>query len=126
MRLEFHPEHAGGPYEVQLGQFGRRIFRERLGHDADPRAAPIAGQAYFSETGHNVDPRFFDYWQRNGGVDQFGYPLSEEFAEQLEDGRTYRVQYFERARFEHHPENSAPYDIQLGQFGRQILAEAGR
>jgi hypothetical protein len=31
------------------------------------------------------------------------------------------VQYFERARFEYHPENPAPYDILLGQFGRQIL-----
>jgi len=32
------------------------------------------------------------------------------------------VQYFERARFEYHPENAAPYDILLGQFGRQIYA----
>jgi hypothetical protein len=34
------------------------------------------------------------------------------------------VQYFERARFEHHPENAPPYDVLLGQFGRSILAEA--
>jgi len=34
------------------------------------------------------------------------------------------VQYFERARFEYHPEHVAPYDILLGQFGRQILASA--
>jgi hypothetical protein len=54
---------------------------------------------------------------------QFGYPMTEEFEEQLEDGRTYTVQYFERARFERHPENPAPYTILLGQFGRRILAE---
>jgi hypothetical protein len=36
------------------------------------------------------------------------------------------VQYFERARFEHHPENSAPNDVLLGQFGRRILAEPRR
>ncbi len=44
------------------------------------------------------------------------------FAETLEDGKVYRVQYFERARFEHHPENPAPYDVLLGQFGRRLLA----
>ena len=33
------------------------------------------------------------------------------------------MQYFERARFEHHPENQPPYDILLGQFGRRILGE---
>jgi len=32
------------------------------------------------------------------------------------------VQYFERARFEYHPENPNPYMILLGQFGRRILA----
>jgi polysaccharide biosynthesis protein PslG len=52
---------------------------------------------------------------------QFGYPISEEIAETLEDGKSYTVQYFERARFEWHPENRPPYDILLGQFGRRIL-----
>jgi hypothetical protein len=33
------------------------------------------------------------------------------------------VQYFERARFEYHPENAAPYDVLLGQFGRQFAGE---
>jgi hypothetical protein len=44
----------------------------------------------------------------------------------LEDGNVYTVQYFERARFEYHPENAPPYDVLLGQFGRQILAAGGR
>ncbi|MDQ3929973.1 MAG: CAP domain-containing protein, partial [Chloroflexota bacterium] len=42
---------------------------------------------------------FYTYWQQNGGVGLFGYPLSEEFNE---NGLT--VQWFERARFEYHPE----------------------
>jgi hypothetical protein len=42
----------------------------------------------------------------------------------LEDGRPYEVQYFERARFERHPEVADPqYRVLLGQFGRRILAE---
>ncbi len=39
----------------------------------------------------------------------------------LENGREYTVPYFERARFELRPENQAPYDVLLGQFGRRIL-----
>jgi len=54
-------------------------------------------------------------------VAQFGLPLSEEFTERLADGQEYRVQYFERARFEYHPENPQPYDVLLGQFGRRML-----
>ena len=119
VRLEHHPENAY-PDDVLLGQFGRRI------HPADPPAAPRADAIYLEETGHNIGGRFRDYWVANGSLRQFGYPLTEEFEERLEDGRVYTVQYFERARFEWHPENVPPYDILLGQFGRHILAETAR
>ncbi len=126
-RLEYHPENRL-PYDVLLGHFGRRIFRARAGREVDPPAAPLPGQAYFAETGHNLGAGFLAYWQAHGGLAQFGYPLSEVVEERLEDGRLYRVQYFERARFEYHPEHAPPHDILLGQFGRRILAEvdAGR
>jgi hypothetical protein len=127
-RLEYHPENAA-PNDVLLGQFGRRI------HPADPPAEPIIGAFYFPETGHNLtdltaDRRtvvnFGRYWENHGGLRQFGYPITEIFPEQLEDGRTYLVQYFERARFEYHPEHAGtPSEVLLGQFGRRILAEAG-
>lgn len=86
------------------------------------RADPIPGQTYFTETGHNLGERFLAYWQANGGLAQFGFPLSEEFEQWLEDGKVHRVQYFERARFEHHPDNQPPFDVLLGQLGRQSLA----
>ena len=54
---------------------------------------------------------------------QFGYPIGDPFVERLEDGKEYEVQYFERARFEYHPENAPPDDMLLGQFGRRIPAE---
>ena len=85
----------------------------------------MPGATFFAATGHNVGARFGTYWQANGGLAQFGYPLSEEFWEILEDGGRYRVQYFERARFEYHPENVPPYDVLLGQFGRRILNWGG-
>ncbi|MGN6809934.1 MAG: DUF4232 domain-containing protein [Thermomicrobiales bacterium] len=118
VRMEDHPENQA-PYDVLLGQFGRQF------HPADPAVSPIPGQTYFQATGHHVAPDFFQYWQANGGLAQFGYPISEEIQEQLEDGQTYTVQYFERARFERHPENQPPWNIELGQFGRRALAEAG-
>jgi N-acetylneuraminic acid mutarotase len=116
VRMEAHPENAA-PNDVLLGQFGRRI------HPVDPAVMQQAGATYFPPTGHNVSGGFLAYWQANGGVPQFGYPLSEVIQEKLEDGNTYQVQYFERARFEYHPENADQnFQVLLGQFGRRILA----
>ncbi|HEX5504335.1 MAG TPA: serine hydrolase [Thermomicrobiales bacterium] len=121
-RFEAHPENPP-PYDVELGQFGRRILEERTGEAVSPPAKPRPGQAFFPETGHNLGGDFLAYWQANGGLAQFGYPLSEVFQQQLDDGKIYTVQYFERARFEEHPENPTHWTIELGQFGRHILAE---
>ena len=115
-RLEWHPENAP-PNDVLLGRFGRRF------HPADPLVAALPGAVHFPETGHNLGGGFLAHWQDNGGLPQFGYPLSEEFTERLDDGHEYLVQYFERARFEYHPKNAPPYDILLGQFGRAIAGQ---
>ena len=90
-------------------------------------AAPDAGaqEACFPETGQCVQEPFLTYWRTHGGLAIHGYPLSAASPEQLEDGKTYLVQYFERARFEYHPGNPAPYDVLLGQFGRTILGTTG-
>jgi plastocyanin len=113
-RFEYHLESLQTDFGVQLGQFGRRL------HPADPPVGAQPGAAYFNQTGHNVRG-FLQYWQTNGGLSIFGFPLSEEFTETLENGNPYTVQYFERVRLEYHPEAQSPYDVQLGQFGRRIL-----
>ncbi len=73
----------------------------------DPVADPQAdGVQYFAPTGHTLRGSFLDYWQKNGGLAQFGYPITEEFIEPSgADSKPLQVQYFERNRFEHHPEN---------------------
>src|SRR4051794_6915962 len=72
----------------------------------------------FPETGHTVRGRFLDYWNTNGGLAQQGFPISEEMQEiSATDGKTYTVQYFERAVFEKHPENTAPNDVLLSLLG---------
>jgi hypothetical protein len=86
-----------------------------------PTSAVHAQQTrYFPQTGYEVSGRFLEYWQQNGGLDVFGYPLTSE---RVEEGRT--VQYFERTRFEYAPENSPPYDVLLGRLGATILAQQG-
>jgi len=129
VRLELHPEYRP-PFDVLLGQFGRRIVR--VGNEFVPAlapatapAAPSAGAIYFAETEHNLGGRFRAYWEANGDLAQFGFPITEELAQPLPGvGGQYTVQYFERGRFEYHPENAAPYDVLLGQFGRDILYQA--
>ncbi len=83
---------------------------------------PEPNAIYFGETGHNLNGAFRQYWQKFGGLAQFGYPLTEAFDEvNSEDGKIYSVQYFQRARFELHPENAGTdYEILLGLLGKQI------
>ncbi len=113
-RFELHPEQKGTPYEVQLSLLGRQF------HAVDP---PVGqnnkpGYRYFPETGHNVSPAFYKYWQEHGGLFVNGFPITEEVQERLSDGKVYTVQYFERVRMEFHPENPATNNVLLGLLGR--------
>src|SRR5215210_461091 len=64
---------------------------------ATPKSAVrlSGGEKCFKETGRCMHGIFLGYWQANGGLAQFGFPITDELSE---DGRT--VQYTERARFE--------------------------
>jgi hypothetical protein len=60
--------------------------------DRAPQSADSATR-YFSETGHNVPDIFAAYWDANGGLTRFGYPLTEAFEEVSEtDGGRYITQ----------------------------------
>src|SRR5205823_5144403 len=121
-RFEAHPEYAGTPYAVELGALGRAF------HAPDPPAVPLPAPArYFAETGHNLSGAFAAYWEAHGGLFVHGYPLTEPFPEvNPTDGKTYTVQYFERSRFELHPENAGtPYEVLLGLLGTQLAQKLG-
>jgi hypothetical protein len=100
------------------------------GGGTDPRdpVPPMDGCQYFDQTGHNLCQPFLDFWNHNGGLDVFGYPLTEAFQEQnFDTGQTYLTQYFERQRFEWHPENAGTvYETLLGRMGVEILVIQGR
>ena len=120
-RFEYHPENEGTPYVILLGLLGRDF------HPVEPPAAPKAGQSYFPETGHNLGGAFREYWLSHGGLFVSGLPITEEFTEiNPVDGKAYTVQYFERARYEYHPENAGtPYTVLLGLLSNRLLQQKG-
>ena len=82
---------------------------------------------YFPQTGHTLRGAFARYWQQNGNLAIYGYPLSEAFEEvNPDDGQSYIVQYFERNRFEEHPELAGTrYEVLLGLLGNEVLRARG-
>lgn len=119
-RFELHPE-LPSRYYVSLTQLGRNLVAGRTEASFAPTAATGEG-SFFKETGHNVAGAFLNFWSKRGGLPVFGYPLSEIFDEASPtDGVVRQVQYFERARFEFHPEERAAYQVQLGLLGRQAI-----
>jgi hypothetical protein len=95
-------------------------------------AAPIAGRlpsarqadpgttdphwTWYPETGHYLGWAFRDFWEANGGLPVFGYPLTGEYLE-----HNHTTQFTERQRFEWHPGNSPPYQVLLGRLGDELL-----
>lgn len=129
-RFEYHPEFKGTANEVELGLLGNQMTQNRQNQKA---FQPISTNPnnkncqFFQETGHSLCYSFLQYWQQHGGLAIYGYPISEEFTEvNPADGKSYIVQYFERNRFEYHPElKGTPYMVELGLLGNQLLVQKG-
>lgn len=68
-------------------------------------------------TKHFIHELFQGFWSEHGGIADHGRPVSGAFNE---DGRL--VQYYERAVFQHFPENTGtPYEVQLRLLGTEEL-----
>lgn len=116
--FEKHPENKP-PFDVLLSQLGTFQYRAKYGVGGAPnQKASTVNPRRFPETGFTVGGAFLTYWNKNGGLPQQGYPISNEFIEVSDlNGKPYTVQYFERAVFEMHPENKPPFDVLLSQLG---------
>jgi spore germination protein len=123
-RFEYNASLAGTPFEVQLGHLGRWALERAPMLPPGPRPAP-PGALVFPETGRSIQQGFRAYWEANGGLAQFGLPLTDEYVEiDPWTGLGQTVQYFERARFEYHPQlEPAGQAIQLTLLGRAMLRE---
>ena len=119
-RFELFPEHAGTPYYVQLGLLGKEATAGRVFPQTPPRAND-ANHRYFPETSHMIMWGFKTIWETKGGLEMFGYPISEEIMEILPaDGKWHIVQYFERARFEYWPEFAPGERVLISDLGRRL------
>lgn len=121
-----------GPYlhdgHLVWSQHGEGRSAVYAAHTSDLQAAPLGPDAhYFPETGHYLDGIFGSFWAQNGGLPVFGYPLTEKFTQQNPDtGKPRTVQYFERQRYEYHPENAGtPYEVLLGRLGVTDATDRG-
>jgi hypothetical protein len=119
-RLEWHPANPD-PYKIQLG-----LLAEELGKRTTPKPVKdLAATAdpsclYFTETNHTICYKFLEYLRRAGGLDMFGYPITEYLSE---DGVI--VQYFQRAEMEWQPSKPVGQQIQLTNLG-EIYAKSGK
>jgi hypothetical protein len=102
-RMEYHP-HNPPRYQVQLGLLGDYFApadqKARIPDSQKPRSNDRS-RRYFPETGHSVGFSFLKFYDEKGGLDIFGYPVTEFI---LEKGRF--VQYFQRALMEWDPNQS--------------------
>jgi glucose/arabinose dehydrogenase len=133
-RFEAHPENSA-PYDVLLGRLGDELLR-RQGRDwrSFPKGQPTDGCQFFETTGHTVCEPFLSYWREHGlefdgqggtsheeSLALFGLPLSQPAMETNSSGDTVLTQWFERARFEYHPNKPDPYKVLLGRLGAEAF-----
>jgi pimeloyl-ACP methyl ester carboxylesterase len=122
--FEYHPENQA-EFRVLLSLLGVFYYDQKHRGNADSVSHPgqrpntEPGSVPVPETGKRLGGIFLQYWRTHGGLAQQGYPISDEMDEVSDlDGKTYRVQYFQRAVFEHHSENAGtPYEVLLSQLG---------
>jgi hypothetical protein len=116
--FEAHPENQP-PYNVLLSLLGVFYYNEKYGGNAPNQHTSTDNPRKFSETGKTIGGAFRRYWETHGGLPQQGYPISDEFQEVSQtNGKTYTVQYFQRAVFELHPEYAGtPSEVLLSLLG---------
>lgn len=79
-----------------------------------------ADQRCFPETGQCISGPIRAYWERNGGLAVFGFPLAAQATESVE-GTQLQVQWFERDRLEIQPDGS----VTAGRLGVERLEQLG-
>jgi hypothetical protein len=121
-RMELWPDKPAGQ-RVQLGALG-----EELGKSTPAQPSPGANtyfRRYYPETGHSVIWAFLSFFDKNGGAEVLGYPISDYGAE---NGKGRIGQYFQRAKLEWYPELAPGQRVQVADLGSihfDLLAEQG-
>jgi hypothetical protein len=79
---------------------------------------------WFKEKGFDIAHGFRAFWESYGpkALATFGFPISSEFDLGQGTDHPLTVQYFQRARFEFHPDNNHPetWNVELGLVGDEL------
>lgn len=110
-------EQSSDPLQgVKLTPLGRETYT--------PGSQLVINNAFacraFTETGYSVCFAFLEFYEQNGGVARFGYPISP-----FEFRNNQIVQYFENARFEWRPGLAEDQRIGLTDLGRIYFDQLG-
>lgn len=108
VRFELDPSLPSA-IQVKLSPIGEYLY------DAGRKLDIVSNSPackFYTETGYTVCYAFLDFFEANGGINQFGFPIS---GFEDHDGRI--VQYFQKARLEWHPENKPGQWVTVGNLG---------
>lgn len=113
------PGTSSSPVTTGLGKFA-------VASQAESTPSTSGGGLYFPQTGHSI-MRFKDFWQRSGGLETFGYPLTDEqVATDPNSGKSVVIQYFSTQVLEYHPDLAGtPYEVELQRLGTDDAARRG-
>jgi hypothetical protein len=111
-RFEYHLENPPGD-RIVISSLGSVLYDLEQIDSKTVSAANHTACRYFAATQHQTCYAFLNFFDANGGVDQFGNPISEIISL---NGQL--VQYFEKARFEWHPERPSGQRVALTNLGQ--------
>jgi len=124
--LQLNLPDDGYPPWVTADLLGYQTYVDPVARQPIAAYPSNASSTYFPETQHSLSNGFKAFWEANGGLVTFGYPLSEEWSKTLPDGRKVVMQVFERARFEWWPDKvGTDEEITLGLLTVEILQRNG-
>jgi hypothetical protein len=117
VRFEQHPEN---PPELHVIISPLGEYQYEIDGTAQSAVMPSNSNACrrIPQDGFPVCYAFLRFFDTFGGISQFGYPISEV---EVREGRL--VQYFQRARFEWHPENASGQRVALTNLGQSYFSE---
>lgn len=114
VRFELNPDKPEG-LQVKLSPLGKYLHTK-----ANPLPLPknFPPCQKLQENGMQVCYAFLDFFNAQGGVDLFGYPISNF---ELRDERI--VQYFQNVRFEWHPELPPGQRVVVSNLGKRYFQQ---
>src|SRR5690349_2318945 len=113
-------------YPRQIGRAALALLALAIAGLAALSPQPTAAQTSqrcFAETGFCISGSIRTYWERDGGLAVFGYPITNLHDETIEGSWTGPVQWFERDRLEDH--SGDRQGILAGRLGAQSLELQG-